>query len=446
MRNMSMTQTPLLGDENTPVHIGPQGGSGFESATPRHQVGFTPNPLATPRDQGIDVAATPGGVSGTPLRTPLRDSLSINPEGYSAPGQTPRDVRMRETSAKRALKAGFMSLPKPENNFELLVPDDEDAEAADADAPLSVEDAADRDAAIKRRHDEEERKALARRSQAVQQGLPRPANVDVSALLQNLSMDDEQTPAERLINAELVQILQHDAITHPLPGTMRSGATQSTYDMPDDDAVAAAKAAISEELAVTVGFPTASPAELKDGLLKIAKSEAVPEEISWATLRTRLAYDVARKSWVEPASLTPEVRVAGYTSLLEANREMMAKEAAKAVKIEKKLGVVLGGYQQRAQALAGRIETAFAELQRSHIDYESFDRLRANESAIGPRRVDSLREEVDALELRERMLQMRYAELAAEKQESESRVALLEEKVMAEAEAFNDAQLSAMEE
>ncbi|KJA27283.1 hypothetical protein HYPSUDRAFT_35122 [Hypholoma sublateritium FD-334 SS-4] len=446
LRNMSMTQTPLLGDENTPVHLGPSGGSGFESATPRHQVGFTPNPLATPRDQGSDVAATPGGVSSTPLRTPLRDNLSINPEGYSStPGQTPRDVRIRESSVKRALKAGFMSLPKPENNFELLVPDDEDADAADDDATLSVEDAADRDAAIKRRQEEQERKALARRSQSVQQGLPRPANVDVSALLKNLSMDDDVTDADRLIDNELVELLQHDAIAHPLPGTMRSGASQSTYDMPDDDTLAAAKAAINDELANMVGFPSATPAQLKDGLLKISKTEAVPEDLSWATVRVRLAYDAATKSWVEPATLTLEARVAGYTSLLEDSRTAMTKEAAKAVKVEKKLGVVLGGYQQRAQALAKRIEAAFAELQKGQVDYGSFARLRTNESAVGPRRVESLREEVDKLEHREKMLQMRYAELAAEKQESESRVVLLEEKVMAEAEAYNEAQLSAME-
>ncbi len=229
-------------------------------------------------------------------------------------------MRIRESSVKRALKAGFMSLPKPENNFELLVPDDDDADAADASAMLSVEDAADRDAAIKRRQEEEEKKALARRSQSVQQGLPRPANVDVSALLKNLSMDDDTTEVDRLINNELVELLQHDAIAHPLPGTMRSGASQSTYDMPDDDALAAAKAIINEELANMVGFPSATPAQLKDGLLKISKTEAVPEDLSWATIRSLLAYDAATKSWVEPATLTLEERVAGYTSLLEDNR------------------------------------------------------------------------------------------------------------------------------
>ena len=52
LRNMTISQTPLLGEENTPLHTSENGGTGFESATPRHQVAFTPNPLATPMHNG----------------------------------------------------------------------------------------------------------------------------------------------------------------------------------------------------------------------------------------------------------------------------------------------------------------------------------------------------------------------------------------------------------
>src|SRR6266481_4296812 len=153
LRNMSMAQTPLLGDENTPLHVGPTGGTGFEGATPRHQVAFTPNPLATPlRGSASDVSATPrtartSVVSATPLRTPMRDNLSINPsDAYSMVVDTPREQRLRNDSAKRALKAGFMSLPKPENNFELLVPEDEEEDGEQVNGfVISEEDAAERD-------------------------------------------------------------------------------------------------------------------------------------------------------------------------------------------------------------------------------------------------------------------------------------------------------------
>jgi len=123
----------------------------------------------------------------------------------------------------------------------------------------------------------------------------------------------------------------------------------------------------------------------------------------------------------------------------------MAKEAGKVSKSEKKLGVTLGGYQVRSKALAKRITAAFEELQKTKVDLESFSRLRVNESAAGPRRVSGLKEEVEKLERREKALQERYAELDSERKESESRVAALEERVMAEAEALNEAALAEME-
>jgi hypothetical protein len=106
LRNLTIAQTPLLGDENTPLHTGP--GGGFDGATPRHQVAFTLNPLATPRQQGTL------GVSTTPLWTPLHDTLSINPGDQMTPREDLRNQQLQFISNKRALKAGFVSLPRPE--------------------------------------------------------------------------------------------------------------------------------------------------------------------------------------------------------------------------------------------------------------------------------------------------------------------------------------------
>ncbi|KAJ7098181.1 pre-mRNA splicing factor component-domain-containing protein [Mycena belliarum] len=455
LRNMSMVQTPLLGDENTPLHVNADGGTGFESATPRHQVAFTPNPLVTPlRTDGMDGSATPRtdagrGVSATPLRTPMRDSLAINPDGFTpVVGNTPREQRMRTKSAKRALQAGFMSLPTPENNFELVVPEDEDEEDVANGTALSEEDAAERDAKLKRLREEAHRKALARRSQAVQRGLPRPANVDVDVLLERLDIGEQgdHAPAQQLINRELAEMLQHDAIAHPIPGTSRVGGTRSAYEMPMDEDIDAAKALIHLELASAVGFTNANPDQLRHGLLALAKVETADETVSWACTRQQLAFDVSSQMWVEPAALSAERRVEGYQALLENSREQMGKEAAKAAKAEKKLNVVLGGYLARSQALSKRLTDAFDEMSKTKIDYESFSRLQVNELTVGPRRLESLKEEVEKLELRERRLQERYAELEAERRDSDERVQALEEKMMADAEALNEVQLAAMED
>ncbi|KAK0242596.1 pre-mRNA splicing factor component-domain-containing protein [Armillaria nabsnona] len=448
LRNMTIAQTPLLGEENTPLHEGPAGGTGFEGATPRHQVAFTPNPLATPLRTGSNVGATPRGdiVAGTPLRTPLRDNLSINPEGFTAVESTPREQRLRLNSSKRALQAGFMNLPKPENNFELMVPEDEE-EVGDMDtSTLSEVDAAERDARLKRIQEDEERKALARRSQAVRLGLPRPANVDADAMLRRLN-STEGDETEQLINAELAQLLEHDSIAYPLPGTSRPGSTKSTYVIPADDDIDRAKQTLHEELASLVGFPNANPEQIRDGLLRLAKADPFDDDSqSWAQIRKRLVFSPSSGEWVEPSELSAEERVTGYQALIADARDTMTRDAAKAAKVEKKLGVTLGGYQARFAAVSKRITDAFAELQKTHLDYESFARLRINEEAVGPRRVSALKEEVEVLARRELGLQERYAELVNEKREAEGRVSALEEKLMAEAEALNEAQLAAMEE
>ncbi len=408
LRNMTIAQTPLLGEENTPIHAPANGGTGFEGATPRHQVAFTPNPLATPR-------AT-DGTSATPIRTPMRDNLST-----------------------------------PENNFELLVPDDEGEDDTESGKVLSEEDAAERDARIKRRKEEEERAALARRSEVVQRGLPRPPNVDLERLLNDLSLvpppEGEQEAVQRLIDLEVTQLMKHDSLAHSIPGTAHPGGTPSTYEPPPDAYVAAAKAAVHRELASTLGFPDAPEEQVRNAVraLAVGDDAAVDESASWVRLRATLVLDTASGSWVPTEDLDADARAAGYKAGMEERRAAVAREAGRVAKVEKKLRVTLGGYAARAEELGRRLGTASVAIRETAIEYESFARLRATESAMGPARVATLKEEVDRLEARERTLQSLYAELEKEKREGEGRVAALEEQVMEEAEMLNEAALAEME-
>ena len=439
---MTIAQTPLLGDENTPLHVSEDGGTGFEGATPRHQAAFTPNPLATPR-------TTTDGPSATPLRTPMRDNLSINPEdGSSFVGQTPRELRMRTDTTKRSLQASFKSLPKPENNFELLVPEEDDEDGGPGKV-LSEEDAAERDARIRRRREEEERAALARRSQVLQRGLPRPPNVDLERLLEDLSLvpttESEQQSVQQLVDLELARLMQHDALVNPLPGTAHPGGTPSNYEPPPDAYVAEAKVAIHRELAGALGFPEAPEEQVRDAVRALSIDDAaaaVDEQASWVHLRASLLPDTASGAWVPSERLDADTRAAGYKVVMEERKTAVGREAARAAKVEKKLGVVLGGYTTRAGELGKRLGSAGAAILEMTFEFESFSRLHATESAMGPGRVAALREEVEKLEARERALQNLYAELEKEKREAEDRVAALEERVMEEAEKLNEAALA----
>lgn len=454
LRNMVSAQTPLLGDENTPLHPAGASGTGFESATPQHQVSFTPNPLATPyrASDPSNIGGTPresGQVGATPLRTPMRDNLSINPENQFSVVETPRESRVRESVFKRALRDGFMSLPKPENNFELMVPEDEEDETAQSQ--MREEDAAERDAKLRRAREEEERKALARRSQAVKLGLPRPTNVEVEELLKDLRLDGGELPsdlasAQRLVDAELVQLLHHDSLTYPLPGTSHPGGTKSTYQLPRDENIDEARLAVQRELASSLGFPDANEDQTRQGVAALTKLEEVDETFGWPSIRSRLAFDPKKRRYVDPVSLSPEDRIEGYSALLNESRDLMAREASKIAKTEKKLNVTLGGYQMRSKALIQKVTDLFGELQRGHVDYESFSRLKINENIAGPSRVESLREEVERLARREKVLQDRYAELASERRDAEERIVMQEERIMMEAEVLNDAALAEMED
>lgn len=443
LRNMTVQQTPLLGDQNTPLHT--SAGTGFEGATPRTQVAFTPNPLATPRngDIGEDVAA----VGATPLRTPMRDNLNINSDASAFIGDTPRNERARVSAAKRSLQNGFMNLPKPENNFELLMPEDEDEDDAGG-VPLSEEDAEERDARIRRAQEEERLKALARRSQVVQRSLPRPPNVSIDRMMEQMSLGDDEddlASARQLVHAEMAAILKHDSLVHPLPGTSTPGGTSSSYDMVDDLFILAAKNQVHLELAQASGFPDATEEQIRQSLIAMVDLSTFDDSVTWSKTRSSLVLDAEKGTYVPADSLTPEQRVAGYNALLSEARDTMGKEAGKASKMEKKLGVTLGGYQARATAIAQRITSAFTELESTKVDLEAFSRLRDNENVTGPARVTALREEVDRLEAQERRLQGRYAELEQERREAQAHFEAMEERVMQEAEALNEAALAEMD-
>jgi len=245
------------------------------------------------------------------------------------------------------------------------------------------------------------------------------------------------TEAGQLINKEFVALLQHDSIAYPLPGTNRSGAIRSSYEVPDDGDMDLAKVLIRDELASTLGMKYYDEAEIRGQLQSPADLK-----ISWAYVRENLAFDPRTAVWRDIDALPHDILLTGMASRLEHHRETMAREAEKAGKQEKKLSVQLGGYQARSKALSKRVADAFEGLQKAKFDLESFSRLHINEQAIGPRRIEALRDEVASLERRELLLQGNYRDLQADRDALLTKVSELEDRVMADAEALNEAALA----
>lgn len=74
-------------------------------------------PAGTPsRGAALGPGATPGA-------TPLRDELGLNDADSLAMAGTARQDRARQALLKSELRAGLGSLPKPQNEYEVAVPE-----------------------------------------------------------------------------------------------------------------------------------------------------------------------------------------------------------------------------------------------------------------------------------------------------------------------------------
>lgn len=244
IRALTETQSSLLGGDNTTLYEG-AGSTGFDGITPRKQTIETPNPMATPFRQGMN-GETPlrNGSGATPMRTP-RDNFAINKDGdMQLVGATPRDMKLRDMAIRHQLKQGLASLPKPKDvEWELELP--EEQEESIATLELSEEDAAIRDQRNREIREAQEALEKKRRSQVLQKGLPRPAVIDVNAMLKNAA--DIVDPVEADIAHEMALLVANDAVKYPLSNSKVQGSARS-LDTLEDDALARARLHIAQEV------------------------------------------------------------------------------------------------------------------------------------------------------------------------------------------------------
>jgi pre-mRNA-splicing factor CDC5/CEF1 len=111
---------------------------------------------------------------------------------------------------------------------------------------------------------------------------------------------------------------------------------------------------------------------------------------------------------------TKKDRLESMEKKLEQNRNQMTKEAKKAAKMEKKLKILTGGYQMRAQALIKQYQDLSDQLERSKMERSTFEFLKEMESVAIPRRVESLKEDLDKQKAREKELQTRFSNVQFE--------------------------------
>ena len=340
----TVTQTPLLGDENVPM-----------PSTVR-----------------------PSEPASTPAATPYRDALGLN-DGSA----TPRDAKMQARIAKRQLAARLAALPAPKNDFDIVVDEPPVPEPIVHDDV--EEDAAVRDARLAQEAAEERERAWARRTQVVQRALPRPVDVNphqLEVLLASLRASDDE--AQRLVDHEVVQLMAQDARVFPLPGSRHVGGQTSALWPVPDTYLAQARALVEAET-----LHATEPSEPVD----------MPE--AWAPDGTRVFRE----------TLSREAYIQGAQQRLGVLRAKMNDAATQALKSEKLLSKLLGGYQARSRRLGGQVTEAAAKHVDMCVRISALERLASSEPAAGQERLERIAADVARLSAIERMAQGEHKEL-----------------------------------
>ncbi|KAI9787245.1 MAG: Pre-mRNA-splicing factor cef1 [Geoglossum umbratile] len=387
IRALTETQSSLLGGENTPLYEG-SGSTGFEGIAPRKQQMSTPNPLATPFRTGSAGAIgatplrTPAMTGATPLRTP-RDNFAINENGFAVPiaGETPREIKHREIALKQQLKNRLASLPKPkETEWELELP--EQQEEVEAGGDLPVEDAAIRDRRNQELRDAQERAEFKRRTQVMQRALPRPSIVDIDALLRNIAPVDSSS-AEYVIAKEMALLIANDALKYPIIEGAVSGPPRPLETF-DDEALNKAQM----EIALELSAGGIHMAEFQQACIDLHGSAGLP----------------GLPGFSQDEADDLQLMAKAFDSI----QETIMTDAERGNKTEKKLALHLGGYQKRAVTLRQKIVEASDALEKATVGLDTFQTLQIAEEAAIPRRLESLRAEVEFVARREREAQQLY--------------------------------------
>lgn len=394
IRALTETQSSLLGGENTPLYNGASS-TGFESITPRRQQIVTPNPMATPFRPANAVGATPmrGGIGpgATPFRTP-RDHFALNreDEGALLVVNTPRDIKMHENFLRQGIRSKLELLPKPkETEWELEELPSERTEPTAAAEPTE-EDSAERDRREREAREKAETAEFKRQSLVYQRSLPRPSVVDIDALMHQASQVSDPIQAE--IASEAVRLIANDARRHPVPGAKIEGKVPRLTRL-DDSLLEAARAALVTEIA-------SSAKEQEVWLQEFDKS--------WPSIHTTSLPGLSSYVDDEKDELNVFEQKQRMISAFDNVQAFLLATADQGNKLEKKLALHYGGYQNRAKMLRSKIIAANAALETAKDELESFRALQVSEEAAISSRLEKLRDEVSFVSRREREAQELY--------------------------------------
>lgn len=400
---LTHVETPLKGGQNTPLTS-----TDFSGALPQNITITTPNtviatPFRTLKEVGGSTPssnfATPSSqalmpVSGETAKsnnfTPanVRDKLNINPEDSLSVTETPAAYKHFQRQVKSSLREGLASLPAPKNDYEIVVPDEEQEEMTE-NTEMSIEDQADVDE--KRIIDEKERQrqALLLRSQVIQRDLPRPIEINTTMLRPTSEMQGltDLQKAEELIKQEMITMLHYDALNDPVLGP--SVAPQKKLQHLNYlDSHPYHNVSVEERENASMLLKSEMHI-VKNGM---AHGDLSLESYSqvWQECLSQVLYLPSQNRYTRASLASKKDRIESYEKRLEQNRRVMAREAKKCSKLEKKLKTLLGGYQARAHSLIKQLQEIYEQIEQNYLSLSTFKFLEKMETTAIPKRLEVL--------------------------------------------------------
>jgi pre-mRNA-splicing factor CDC5/CEF1 len=373
---LSQQQTPLIGGSNPNLHP-----SDFSGATPKPQVSRTPNPVLA--------SATPGR-SG---QTPVRDFLNINSESQL-------EEQHKQKQFKSQLRSQLKNLPSPQNEYNVVLPEDTPSLDDEEKHEEKEVDMADYESYKQRQEKAVEMEKMRRRSAVLQKNLPRPTSVSaIKASISDKRESNDLLEADRLIRQEMLALIIQEAYEYPFEHSQISDPAPSSFSYYSSEQLAFAKSLISEEL-------------LKESR-PLASKEAIAQ--IWSGCHHDTVYSSSQKRLIQMSSLDKKEQIEFYTQQMQDLKKEMTEKNEKAKKLDSKISVLQKGYQIRSNNLIQGIKNSFQELVQADIELSSFKKLEELENAEMEARLEYLNAEVSVLEEREAKNQQLYQELLENK-------------------------------
>jgi pre-mRNA-splicing factor CDC5/CEF1 len=351
---------------------------------PQNQPGSTPRPST--------------GIFGS---TPSRDNMGIN---------TPRsfDASEPQQYQKHKLSSLFNQLPKPKNDFDIVLPDESDQDHKDTSTTYSfIEDASD---VLKRKQKEkqvQEMKDFMRQSSVLRKELPLPI---ISSFIPPISDTNVTDDIDRMIKEEMRVLVLHDA-THNPTITPRINTTSDTViptvqkEELDESYIQKALDLVRKEL---------ENIQMNEDIAEMSNIVGdsfifVPSNNN--TTNTSNTDDTEQGEYKHISELSESEHADALLYQFNKNKERMKEQAIKASRIEKRIASKLDPLIHSAQAKLSDLQHVHEELVDATIKKRVYENVKEREDWAIDERIEKLRSELRMLSRRESELQSQYREL-----------------------------------